>query len=403
MTISPLQPFPSPMIDSLSDGTTGTGLDFAVRLVGSDPGLASRLTGQQIADGAAAADGMNQLIMSAMRATGAANDGVITTSDVYEMTQYIRARSLQTFTALHGDDENGIETGYHLVQGDGQSNELFGERAVDTIADGIYHAAFDIRWDRFANEDGNTNARLADVADWLTLLMRDDLDAGRLDSGRGPVSASEFASDLVYRATGPVVGNGATGFVDLGSRAIFRLAEGTISLTLTADAPSNGDYQALFSRDGASNAKGDLSVWMYNGGLYVQMQDGAGGGTWFNIEGVEIAAGQAYDLALSFGGETGLSIFLNGERVATDHDFGIGLDAVSRGPVSAVRPGAGRGPIRAWCRTCSTARSATSAFMTARWTCSKSMRWEMRRPWTRLRRAWRRWAVRCLRCMRGRG
>ena len=47
MTIRPLQPFPAPMIDSLSDGTTGTGLDFAVRLVGSDPGLATGLTGRQ--------------------------------------------------------------------------------------------------------------------------------------------------------------------------------------------------------------------------------------------------------------------------------------------------------------------------------------------------------------------
>jgi hypothetical protein len=504
MSIRPLQPFPAPMIDSLADGTTGTGLDYAVQLVGSDLGLATRLTGQAIIDGAAAADGMNQLIVQAVRALGAANDGEITTSDVYEISQYIRERSLSTFTALHGNDEDGVETGYHLVQGDGaitrafgqnaidgvldsiyhigfaikdgrfvnedgnanalvedvafwinsflaldleagtlvndrvtpafvgttgtgldsliseitgddglnarlsrdqindgakaantmntliveairktgvandgdlteqdmydvnawlrnnalneftaahgddedgletgfhlvqgdgQSNYLYGEKAIDTIADGIYHAAFGIQWDRFANEDGNANARLADVADWLTHLMAADIAAGRLDSDTPPVTLASLAGDQVYRLAAPVTLNGTNGFVDLGSRPAFRLDEGTISMTFVADSPANGDYQTLFSRDGSTNAKGDLSVWIRNGELFVSMQDGAGGGSWFQVDGVEIEAGLSYDLALTFGGTTGLSVFVNGERVATDHDFDIGLDATARGLV----------------------------------------------------------------------
>ena len=44
---------------------------------------------------------------------------------------------------LHGDDEDGEETGFHLVQNDGAKTRLFGdENAIDTVADGIYHLGF---------------------------------------------------------------------------------------------------------------------------------------------------------------------------------------------------------------------------------------------------------------------
>ncbi len=51
-----------------------------------------------------------------------------------------------------------METGFHLIQGDGSTTRDYGENLIDTVADGLYHAGFNILWGRFLNEDGNANA-----------------------------------------------------------------------------------------------------------------------------------------------------------------------------------------------------------------------------------------------------
>ena len=58
-------------------GTTGTGLDFLVSSIAADPGLNERIARSQIAEGATAADGMNHMIVDAIRATGTGLDSIV--------------------------------------------------------------------------------------------------------------------------------------------------------------------------------------------------------------------------------------------------------------------------------------------------------------------------------------
>lgn len=78
------------------------------------------------------------------------------------------------FECLHGDDEDRVATGFHLLQNDG-ANQLFqGLNLVDTVLDGIYQFGSAINGNQqFLNVDGNANAALADVARWLTALKTD--------------------------------------------------------------------------------------------------------------------------------------------------------------------------------------------------------------------------------------
>jgi Ca2+-binding RTX toxin-like protein len=163
-------------------GTTGTGLDQFVGYIYADPGLAGSNDRTEIAGGASAADQLNHLILRAAGATGAAADGVFTTEEVVAMNAYIRANFLPQWTALHGDDEDGYETGYHLVQNDGANLRYRGDNLLDTVADGVYHMGFEICDGRFLNEDGDPNACVDQVADWLTQFYTDHSTTGtRLD------------------------------------------------------------------------------------------------------------------------------------------------------------------------------------------------------------------------------
>lgn len=163
-------------------GSTGTGIDQLVSLITEDPGLARRTSTADIYGGAAAADGMNALIVQAIRATGVANNGDISAADLYDVNAWLRANHLSAFTLLHGDDEDGQETGFHLVQNDGATTRLFERNAVNTVADGIYHLAFEIRDGQFLNEDGAANAKLVQVSQWLGQLLVTELAGDTLDN-----------------------------------------------------------------------------------------------------------------------------------------------------------------------------------------------------------------------------
>ncbi|MFX8059757.1 hypothetical protein ABTK63_20805, partial [Acinetobacter baumannii] len=78
---------------------------------------------------------MAKIIVEAIRATGVANDGNVTAQDLVDVNHWIRANKLAQWTALHGDDEGGVEIGFHNVQGDGGRGYFDGQRTVDTVAD----------------------------------------------------------------------------------------------------------------------------------------------------------------------------------------------------------------------------------------------------------------------------
>ncbi|MGL6211669.1 MAG: LamG-like jellyroll fold domain-containing protein, partial [Paracoccaceae bacterium] len=303
-------------------GTTGTGLDALVEMIVDDAGLNDNLSQTDINRGARAADGMNKIIIDAIRATGIADDGDLTVLDMYDLNAWIKANALAEFTELHGDDEGNLETAFHLVQADGGTHYIYGEKAVDTVADGLYHIGFEIQWGRFANEDGNANATLEEASTWLSLLLADDLADGSLASGRAAVAPATFAGDIAYARGGTVIVEGNLGAIEAGRLPATQSAQGTFALRFAADAPDNGRYQVLFSKDGASNAAGDISVYMYDGQLYVSLQDGSGT-SWLEVP-TQIEAGQTYDLAVSFG-PGGLAVYLNGDKVALNIDADAGL------------------------------------------------------------------------------
>jgi len=166
--------------------TTGTGLDRIVETIVGDPGLAASITWPQIKGGAMAANGLNGLIsagIDALKAAGAADADPtrLSRDEVLWINAWIRANPTRyaSFSALHGDDENGVETGYHLVQNDGGQTTLFGKNAINTVFDGIYHIGFALTADgRFVNEDGNANAKVSDVAEWISYYYGDPSTTG---------------------------------------------------------------------------------------------------------------------------------------------------------------------------------------------------------------------------------
>ncbi len=153
-------------------GTTGTGLDQIIDIIYTDARLQKRISTGDIREGSAAADAMNHIIIEAIQVTGVANDGDISPDDVRQLNVYIVANHREIWAELHGDDEEGEETGFHLVQSDGAKTKLFGKNAINRVADGIYHLGFETNLpNRLLNEDGNKNVSFKKVALWLNLLF----------------------------------------------------------------------------------------------------------------------------------------------------------------------------------------------------------------------------------------
>lgn len=160
---------------------TGTGLDEIVEIINSDQRLARKVTPEALAVASDSANNMNIIILEAIYVKGCANDGRISTADVRTINDYIYDNYQADWLAWHGDDENGIETGFHTVQNNGASTLLFGENAINQVADGIYHLGFEsTRKFRLKNEDGNKNKTFMKLAHWLDTLLKSELASGVL-------------------------------------------------------------------------------------------------------------------------------------------------------------------------------------------------------------------------------
>ena len=153
--------------------TTGSGLDRIVDTARWDGGLATHTSAAQIRGGLDAANALNELILKAVKATDVNLDGWISRGDLRQISKWIQTNSYDDFLAFHGDDEGGVETGFHLIQGDGGNVQALGKALINTVADGIYHIGFAIDGDNFLNEDGNRNAALGDVSSWLNFYLND--------------------------------------------------------------------------------------------------------------------------------------------------------------------------------------------------------------------------------------
>ena len=148
-------------------------LETIAERVSNDPGLAANIIRADIDGGVAAAMLMNTVIMAAIEATGVNADGRLTPDDLRAISDYIRANPelYEQFVEGHGNDEGNVETGFHLVQGDGGAYQFQGRNFVDTVADAIYHVGFTYQDGRFRNEDGNANETVDDVAGWINYFV----------------------------------------------------------------------------------------------------------------------------------------------------------------------------------------------------------------------------------------
>ena len=232
-------------------GTTGTGLDQLIQMIGEDVGLRNNISTTQIREGAAAADKLNHIIVDAIKATGAMDDGHLTVAETYDLSAWIRANQSAAFLSAHGNDENMVETGFHLIQGDHGASYLLGESAIDTVMDGIYHIGFDTKWDRFLNEDGNTNARVETVTYWLNELL-----------GTTPLPAPG-------PGTAPRLGSASNPYVTVSEGLNAKLAAMAKTLTLVGNAVNasgNDGNNMLVGNDFNNNLDGGAGDDLLKGG-----------------------------------------------------------------------------------------------------------------------------------------
>ncbi|MBU0653806.1 MAG: hypothetical protein KJ914_01605, partial [Gammaproteobacteria bacterium] len=309
-------------IDPYAHGSTGTGLDRLVEIIGGDDALNRCLSTSDINTAAHAADEMNKILVEAIKATGAADEGKISEVDLRDVSNYIRDNYQEAWISLHGDDEGDEETGFHLVQNDGALKKLYGQNAINTVADGIYHIGFVIDGDHFLNEDGNRNQTLSTVKEWLNDLLTQDLKAGTLMSDPITVDPDAISQAIVFHLDDVVTVNGRpawnqpSGHVETESLAELALANGTISLGFIADNPQASGTQTLFSKDAYGTGNGEVVAYLCQGKLYVRIQDD-GKATYLDSGEYFIEAGQRYDMTLSIG-DGGVQLYLNGVKVDND-------------------------------------------------------------------------------------
>lgn len=146
-------------------GRTGTDLDDIVRVIQTDVRMNRRFSDRDLEDGARAASGLNDMIMQGARATGALNDGRITSNDVHEINDWIRGSDFRL------NQYNNLRDDFDQVDGQYTQTRVMGKCIVNKVADHIYDigAPTGGRYDnRFVSED---NAYVAHVANYLDELI----------------------------------------------------------------------------------------------------------------------------------------------------------------------------------------------------------------------------------------
>jgi len=248
--------------------TTGSGLDRMVDWIRLDPGLPVWTPAGDILEGLAAADRLNQLLLQAMAATGVTSDGWLSRQDLRAINAWVVANAYDAFLLDHGNDEGGVETGFHLIQNDGAATDVLGANLVDAVADGIYHYGFAIEGDAFLNEDGNRNQSLGDVSGWLNFFLGNRrLSRGGWDS---EVFSGNGASEQVLAGGGDdwVDGQGGDDLLD-GGWGNDTLVGGAGSDQLDGgydnDLLDGGEGADIYLISGADPDHPDWATYTFNG------------------------------------------------------------------------------------------------------------------------------------------
>lgn len=196
--------FSTPEMATIAQQDTGTDLDAILFVIDHDEGLVANTSATDRMYGRQAANLMNHLIVEAIVAVQADADGIITEAEVFDIAMYLNVSYRYAWYFYHGDDsDGGSESGYHLVQNDGGTWNIYGENALTTVFDGLFHLGFSVvdennellEWSGpwyspkpptyqpglyVRNEDGDRNASLEDIAYWLNGLLAEDLEAGTI-------------------------------------------------------------------------------------------------------------------------------------------------------------------------------------------------------------------------------
>ncbi|RUM58247.1 MAG: hypothetical protein DSY60_02370 [Persephonella sp.] len=154
-------------------GETGTGLDKVIDIIFNDKGLQLKCSTGDLREAAKSANEMNKILIEAINAIDALEDKKITKDEIFKINRYIVENYGDVWQKLHGNDEEGKETGFHKVVKNGAKTKLFEKNAINKVFDGIYHLGFPIDKKRLTNEDGNRNVPVKKIAEWLTKLLNE--------------------------------------------------------------------------------------------------------------------------------------------------------------------------------------------------------------------------------------
>ncbi|UWR22023.1 DUF4214 domain-containing protein [Sulfitobacter sp. S190] len=153
---------------------------------------------------------------------------------------------------------------------------------------------------------------------------------------QNPLSLTPVYEDLETRSYSGAAGD----YMDVGHQHSLELGGGTVSLSFSLD--NLPGMHAVLSKDGRGREDGGhLTVWVQDGTLVVT-QESAGETEWLKVPDLVLSAQQTYQLAVTFGTE-GLKIWLDGELVAAEPQFKMGISANDRALVI--------GGSRAWHET----------------------------------------------------
>jgi Ca2+-binding RTX toxin-like protein len=289
--------------------TTGSGLDRMVDWIRLDPGLSRWTSARDINDGLAAANHLNQLLLQAIETTGVNLDGWISRHDLRLINRLVRETVFDEFNTSHGDDADGVETGFHLIQNDGATTQFFGQNLVNTVVDGIYHYGYEIRGENFLNEDGNNNQTLSDVSGWLNAFLSDrrlTLGTGASETLLGNETDDQLlgrgGQDLLQGGDGADLLDGGWGNDTLQGGAGDDLLDGGFD----SDLLDGGEGSDTYLVSGADPNHTDWQTWSFQG--YDTVADSG-------LEGVDriLAEGfTAVDIGLlSFGASSGIEQIVN--------------------------------------------------------------------------------------------
>jgi hypothetical protein len=173
----------NPDVEFLTSGTTGTGLDRIVDLVLDNPTFADTLATARLDAAVRGADAMNAALVDAIRATGVAADGGLSTLDVTMINSHLvdRTRRGEIDWAALRDPDDGDGIGYDAVLDTlNGGTRLFGTDPYNRVFDNIYNLGFATAGLKLTDGDGDgdTEAGVSAVRDYLNALLVDDFANG---------------------------------------------------------------------------------------------------------------------------------------------------------------------------------------------------------------------------------